>query len=378
MLSNILNLYYNNWFSETDPKPNGYDESEERSDVYKKGDLHQILRLANKNFRLVNSTDKPFIFNIHIRLSPSGELRKNLNKIIPKQVINSNCLIVFTDDEGFDAGPLKVYEQCLVLGIDRDRLLYLTPSLKCVNESIIPTMFYSQNWNDVYEYIYSKWVDYTDIVNLPANYLLSSLVAYPDPHKICITNVLHRRGLIKDNYVTCQSPVKDRSDTKFLESLLEVKDLPIGLPLLNEQGDFDPLNLCLETIKIHRESEVCIFNASPTGRFRRSKPRRWGGIPHFGLAYILLANRPFLVNSEYPCLSYLRSYGFKTFHPHIDETYDNISNLRKKAEAIVDIAQSTNFDTDEIREISKFNLKLFLSYNFNSNIGQYIENKLLR
>ena len=378
MLSNILNLYYNNWFSETDPKPNGYVESEKRSDVYKKGDLHQILRLANKNFRLTNSTDEPFIFNIHIRLSPSGELRKNLNKIIPKQVINSNCLIVFTDDEGFDAGPLKVYEQCLVLGIDRDRLLYLTPSMKCVEENIIPTMFYCLDWNEVYEIIFSNWTKYLSVSKLPSNYLLSSLVAYPDPHKIYMTNSLYRRNLISNNYVTCQSPVKNRSDTNFLESLIEVDNLPLGKKILDEEGDFNPLDLCLETIKIHRESEVCIFNASPTGRFRRSKQRRWGGFNSFGLACILLANRPFLINSEYPCLDYLRSYGFKTFHPYVDETYDNISNLRKKAEAIVDIAQSTNFDTDEIREISKFNLKLFLSYNSNSKIGQYLENKLLR
>ena len=375
----MMKLYYSDWFSETDPKPNGFDESELRPDVYKKGDLHQILRLAKKEFEVTRSLSEPFIFNVHIRLSPDGELRKDLNEIIPQSVLSADYLLVFTDDEGYDAGPLKVRQQCLDLDIDLDRVLYLTPSMKCIEEQLVPTMFYGLDWNELRECLLSRGAEYKSILKLPTVRLLSSLTAYPDPHKIFITNALYKAGLTNGNYVTCQTPVEGREDTEFLKSLYLVDKLPLGQSLLlDEQGDFDVEDMLLNTIRIFRQSTVNIVSTSPTGRYRRSKTRRWSHIPKLGLGCALLSERPFVLHSEYPSLEYFKSYGFKSFHPYVDESYDSIDDPDLKAKAIVDVVQRTNFNTREIRHICLSNLKHFLRNDYNLEIGKYIENKLLR
>jgi hypothetical protein len=45
--------------------------------------------------------------------------------------------------------------------------------------------------------------------------------------------------------------------------------------------------------------------------------------------------QPFLIAGNYKSLDLLRKDGFKTFHPHINEEYDNIKNKRIRGLAII-------------------------------------------
>jgi hypothetical protein len=75
-------------------------------------------------------------------------------------------------------------------------------------------------------------------------------------------------------------------------------------------------------------------------------------------------------------LQYLRDYGFKTFAPWIDETYDlepnSLVRLNKIVESMQKIQQLTGNERDvfleEIRKIAQFNKRHFFSDQFQRKI----------
>jgi len=79
--------------------------------------------------------------------------------------------------------------------------------------------------------------------------------------------------------------------------------------------------------------------------------------------------QPFMLAATQGSLDYLRSYGFETFHPWIDETYDTISDPAQRLEAIVqEMKRIAGLSPDEktrlytaLKEITARNKKLFFS-----------------
>jgi hypothetical protein len=86
----------------------------------------------------------------------------------------------------------------------------------------------------------------------------------------------------------------------------------------------------------------------------------------------IVLKHPFVVFSSYKFLDYLKSIGFKTFDPIIDESYDKIEDVEERCNALtmeikrlVDnnvIAQNI----DELDKICQHNFAVF------SNLHQYI------
>lgn len=85
---------------------------------------------------------------------------------------------------------------------------------------------------------------------------------------------------------------------------------------------------------------------------------------------------PFLLAAGPLSLQYLRDYGFKTFAPWIDETYDleqnSLTRLNKIVESMQKIQQLTGNQQDafleEIRKIAQFNKRHFFSDQFQHTI----------
>ena len=86
----------------------------------------------------------------------------------------------------------------------------------------------------------------------------------------------------------------------------------------------------------------------------------------------LACGHPFLLANGPGCLKYLQKYGFKTFHPWINESYDCEKDADKRLNCIVDemnrlcnLSQSEiNVVLDECNKIANYNKKLFFSDNF--------------
>jgi GTPase involved in cell partitioning and DNA repair len=92
----------------------------------------------------------------------------------------------------------------------------------------------------------------------------------------------------------------------------------------------------------------------------------------------IACGHPFILAAGPGSLEYLRSYGFKTFAPWIDESYDNETNSVRRLESIVDTMDSFSrlSSTNKQRVINKlnaiadYNKKWFFSDAFANAINQ--------
>ena len=90
----------------------------------------------------------------------------------------------------------------------------------------------------------------------------------------------------------------------------------------------------------------------------------------------IACGKPFIVCGTHGTLEFLQSYGFKTFAPFIDESYDKITDPIKRLEAVADLMSwIANLDNSkkqkldiELQKICTFNRELFFSNKF----AQYV------
>ena len=90
----------------------------------------------------------------------------------------------------------------------------------------------------------------------------------------------------------------------------------------------------------------------------------------------IACGHPFMLVSGPGSLAYLQSYGFKTFHPYINESYDLENDNNKRMSLIVNemkrinnlSEEQKNILTSKLLQISKYNKKLFFSKKFNKKI----------
>jgi hypothetical protein len=98
----------------------------------------------------------------------------------------------------------------------------------------------------------------------------------------------------------------------------------------------------------------------------------------------IACGHPFLLAAGAGSLEYLRSYGFKTFAPWIDETYDQEPNSRLRLEKIVNSMKKINslpaeeFEQflSEVRQIAAFNKTHFFSDAFQQCITTELQDNL--
>jgi hypothetical protein len=90
----------------------------------------------------------------------------------------------------------------------------------------------------------------------------------------------------------------------------------------------------------------------------------------------LATGHPFILVAGPHSLEYLRSYGFKTFAPYINESYDSEADPYKRMNMVVDeMVRLSNLSKPEmdhitkaILEIAEYNKKLFFNENFTKTI----------
>jgi hypothetical protein len=96
-------------------------------------------------------------------------------------------------------------------------------------------------------------------------------------------------------------------------------------------------------------------------------------------------SQPFILAGPAHSLKYIQSMGYKTFHPYIDESYDNETDDLKRLKMILaeieKFANKTKEEKDEflnnIKDIVKYNQEYFLNYAQNispKNIKNIISN----
>ena len=98
----------------------------------------------------------------------------------------------------------------------------------------------------------------------------------------------------------------------------------------------------------------------------------------------IACGHPFVLAAGPHSLEYLRSYGFKTFEPWIDESYDHEPDSLRRLEKIINSMNKINllgaqeFDQFllEIRRIAEFNKKHFFSNTFQQQVVEELKTNL--
>jgi len=93
---------------------------------------------------------------------------------------------------------------------------------------------------------------------------------------------------------------------------------------------------------------------------------------------VIYAGARFIVFGDPASLELLRSHGFRTFHPHINETYDTIATYREKVEAIkLELERIVSMTDSEFhaflaatQSIVDYNRQWLLSDNFKARVHQ--------
>ena len=100
----------------------------------------------------------------------------------------------------------------------------------------------------------------------------------------------------------------------------------------------------------------------------------------------IACGHPFMLAAGPGALEYLRSYGFKTFAPWIDESYDQESNSVRRLEKIIDSmtqiqklqGQELETFSQNIKQIAEFNKKHFFSDKFFNQVTSELKRNLIR
>lgn len=190
-------------------------------------------------------------------------------------------------------------------------------------------------------------------------------------HRIFLLNKIHRLGL-DNNLVSWE---KSYYNEKFIEEMLQRDNNLEFANLLKETSNYVDVQDIVNVMGVNNENKWIYLNTYlsivtetiffqedvefPTGYLSE---KIWKPIGHC---------QPFILAGPHGSLKYIKErYGFKTFHPYIDESYDNEKDDYKRLELIeLEIEKFSKKSENEkilfmknVKEICLYNRKLFLSY----------------
>lgn len=200
------------------------------------------------------------------------------------------------------------------------------------------------------------------------------------PHRTAILSELLNRNLLNSGYVSAYQLCRYVSDVRSIYPNLS--NLDNNISLLKE---LVPIKLSLEQTESNfmysdTTEDMMLFNGSlfslVTETLAISKPDI--NYHCFPCTFItektfkaIKASHPFIVMSTPHFLKDLRSMGYKTFHPYINESYDDIENDEQRLLAVMDeVERLSNLSPAEeiewltkVHEITKHNYQVLSTAN---------------
>ena len=197
------------------------------------------------------------------------------------------------------------------------------------------------------------------------------------PHKVYMLSLLHSRGLLKELAWSAGFPPRDgisqlleqarkyEADPdqvkSFLEELPRVIDIDIG-EKKQVGGTFHPDIYSLGKIHFVLETDYLPSRLRYTEKTIKA----------------IYTGKPFLIFAAPGVLKLLKSHGFRSFHPHINETYDTITSFGARTRAIADeMASLLTLSSDDfdkkiaaLSEVARYNQVWLNSTKFLSQVLQ--------
>lgn len=176
------------------------------------------------------------------------------------------------------------------------------------------------------------------------------IIAGARQHRLEILYHIFKQGMI-NNYISCPQicPAENITINKAAEPLLklypDIQQVFANQPLpLNFAGETDhPMHSCWLSL-FDQAADSLLYLVTETvasGRRHHLTEKTFKPIA-LGMPFVLVATQG--------SLAYLRSYGFKTFDHVWDESYDQISDLHQRIQAIADLLGKLNTMTVSQRQ----------------------------
>lgn len=322
-----------------------------------------------------------------------GDGLEHLNKVVPSSILISIRrgrikLILNNSHEAFHSVVDGVYKFVVIkFKIPEEQILLLSESADIKNEIDIVAKKYNckpiaAEWSRVFEIstkndITSMGYVFPDTLktkNYPKKFL--NLNRRWRLHRPALVAFLTARNLLDYGHVSLASSDDNRDWNKVWTDILDIhrnhytelellknnEDKILSLPELfvdRTDMEINHVNLLQSTTKFYEEtyfsvvSETNYYDFLEKGRFLSEK------------LFKPIANfHPFIIVSRPRSLEAIRSIGYKTFHPYINEAYDLIEDDVKRMIAVVDeIERLSKLNTTELAEFLDFSRSV-CKYNF--------------
>tara|TARA_B100002003_G_C14080069_1_gene519585 strand:- start:488 stop:1384 length:897 start_codon:yes stop_codon:yes gene_type:complete len=235
------------------------------------------------------------------------------------------------------------------------------------------------------ERIQRKWKEFAQFdenkkINKKFLLFQRSIVA---PHRMLLLTMLYERGLISSGMISCRKI--EPEDYEIFKQNLRVHFNLWG-------GKYEDRVFVNEKLKTLKEIEpmtpmvVDVENIFATGGTGKDNHAETLNIfPYEQTLFSLISetnfvqntlfitqstwkavlNRhPFIIAGNPGVIKYLRNEGFKTFHPYIDESYDEIKNPYKRMVMIIDEVERLSKLNDEESKQFLINIRDIVDYNY--------------
>lgn len=209
------------------------------------------------------------------------------------------------------------------------------------------------------------------------------------PNRVILLAKLLQKNLVKDSFYSFEGSNRnwiDRTVWDFYGD--EIKNeiyknrniFPLRLNITDERPN--PVDIIEGDLRYHEESYFSIVTES----IYFTKPFPIGSLVYESYKFItektyrtIILKHPFLLVAWPGILEYLKSFGYKTFHPYIDETYDTIEDDSQRMEYIVcEIERLCSFSDDQwikwqhsVKDIIEHNYRIIMArndYNITENL----------
>jgi len=214
------------------------------------------------------------------------------------------------------------------------------------------------------------------------------------PNRVILLAKLLKKNLVKDSFYSFEGSDKswiDRTSWDYYgdeikKEIFKNRNLfPLRLNISDERPN--PVDIIEGDLLFHNESYFSIVTES----IYFKKPFPIGSLVYESYKFItektyrpILLKHPFLLVSWPGILEYLRSFGYKTFHPYIDETYDTIEDDSQRMEYIVcEIERLCSFSDDQwikwqhsVKDIIEHNYRIIMArndYSITANLNNLFE-----
>ena len=324
------------------------------------------------NFDLYNYLDNNSVFSVSdyqkayqdptiaILLTASDEYKKLLLSMNVAQVVspifnlNDNVLLLHSE---LNSEELKKYESGNFIGVyywshaliarDWFRYAQIDPVLSATDNTLAKTDFliYNRSWSGTREYRI-KFADLLVQANL-LSFCNTKFNAYDvDKH-------YQNHDFVNNNFIPARFDLENFFDSNNFSS--------------TASADYAAKDYCNSSIEVVLET---LFDDKRNHLTEKTlRP--------------IACGHPFILAATPRSLQYLQNYGFKTFSPYINETYDNIEDPLLRLNSIVtEMKRIANLSDKEktnlyskLNEISKFNQERFFSQDFfNLIVSEYKNN----